>query len=82
MRSCSPGWSGAASIMLSITGMRASAFVIWKVRTMPSRAIAWGGRPKIGAAVEADRAPVAPVEAGDDVEERGLAGAVRARSAR
>ena len=31
---------GAASIMLSITGMRASAFVIWKVRTMPSRAIA------------------------------------------
>ena len=43
----SPGWSGAASIMLSITGIRASAFVIWKVRTMPSRAITCGGRRKI-----------------------------------
>ena len=43
----SPGWSGAASIMLSITGIAASAFVIWKVRTIPSRAIAYGGRPWI-----------------------------------
>jgi hypothetical protein len=43
----SPGWAGAASIMLSITGMAASAFVIWKVRTMPRRAIAYGGVRKI-----------------------------------
>ncbi len=33
--------------MLSITGIAASAFVIWKVRTMPRRAIAYGGRPPI-----------------------------------
>ena len=38
----SPGWSGAASIMLSITGIAASAFVIWKVRTIPRRAISYG----------------------------------------
>ena len=31
---------------------RASAFVIWKVRTMPRRAIAYGGRPRICVAVE------------------------------
>ena len=33
--------------MLSITGIFASAFVIWKVRTMPSRAITCGGRRTI-----------------------------------
>ena len=38
-RNRSPGWSGAASIMLSITGIAASALVIWKVRTIPLRAI-------------------------------------------
>ena len=47
LRSFSPGWSGAASIMLSITGIAASALVIWKVRTIPSRAIAYGGLPAI-----------------------------------
>ena len=31
--------------MLSITGIAASALVIWKVRTIPSRAIAYGWRP-------------------------------------
>ena len=34
-----PGLVGAASIMLSITGIAASALVIWKVRTIPLRAI-------------------------------------------
>ena len=41
-RKFSPGWSGAASIMLSITGIAASALVIWKVRTIPRLAIALG----------------------------------------
>ena len=45
VRRRSPGWSGAASIMLSITGIAASDLVIWKVRTIPSRAIAYGGWP-------------------------------------
>ena len=45
LRRRSPGWSGAASIMLSITGIRAKALVIWNVRTMPRRAIAYDGRP-------------------------------------
>ena len=37
------GWSGAASRRLSSTDIRASAFVIWKVRTRPRRATASGG---------------------------------------
>src|SRR5579859_6484983 len=43
----SPDWSGAASIMLSSTVIAVSALVIWKVRTMPLRAITCGGRPNI-----------------------------------
>jgi hypothetical protein len=39
LRKFSPGWSGAARVMLSITGIAASALVIWKVRTMPRCAI-------------------------------------------
>ena len=35
---CSPGWSFAPSSMLSITVIADSAFVSWKVRTMPVRA--------------------------------------------
>ena len=53
----SPGWSGAPSIMLSITGIRASALVIWKVRTIPRRAIAYGGRPQDLAPAERGRCP-------------------------
>ena len=50
----------------------------WKVRMRPSPAMACGGSPWIGAPREEDRPAVAPLEAGDDVEERALARAVRA----
>ena len=41
--------------MLSITGIAASAFVIWKVRTIPRRAIAYGRLAEDRIAREASR---------------------------
>ena len=51
----------------------------WKVRASPSAVMACGGRPVSSClpCVEADAAAGRPEEAGDDVEEGGLARAVR-----
>ena len=73
---CSPGWSGAASIMLSITGIAASALVIWKVRTIPRGRSRTAGWPRISSPSKTTAPRVGAVEAGDQVEERRLAGAV------
>src|SRR3954454_974037 len=85
--------SWAAAAMFSRTVSWGKRRVPWKVRAMPSRAICggrrrWIGRaPRVispavgggdGAAAEADLAGVGAGEAGDQVEERALAGAVRA----
>jgi hypothetical protein len=45
--------------MLSITGIAARALVIWKVRTMPRRAIAYGGLRMIGCSWKRTR-PASP----------------------
>ena len=50
----------------------------WKVRTRPAAAIASGGRAGDVRAGEDDPAGVRRLEAGDQVEQRRLAGAVRA----
>ena len=57
---------GAASIMLSITGIAASALVIWKVRTMPEAGDRVG-RTSRGSGWPAKLAEpaIGPVEAGD-----------------
>ena len=55
-----------------------STLVSWKVRTMPSRATLYGGDTVQRLAVERPGARVGLVEAGEQVEEGGLAGAVGA----
>ena len=68
---------GAPRSMLSSTVMPASAFVSWNVRTMPCRAMRYAGQPAMLDAVERPAARVRLVEAGQQVEQRGLARAVR-----
>ena len=51
----SPGWSAAASSMLSSTLIRVSARALWNVRTSPARAIAWRGTPVDALPGERDR---------------------------
>ena len=52
--------------------------MFWKVRAMPSSAISCGGTSVKRLAVEVDRARGRRVDAADQVEDRGLAGAVGA----
>jgi hypothetical protein len=84
----SPGLSFAPISMLSSTVMRDSAFVSWNVRTMPARAtldaaVLPSVRPSndhLAASADAPEELLRRrrlVEAGDQVEERRLAGAVR-----
>jgi hypothetical protein len=74
------GLALAPSIMLSITVIRLSALVSWKVRTMPDLATC---EAEVWSSVAPSKLQCAPggrgrpVEAGDQVEERRLAGAVR-----
>ena len=51
---------------------------VWKVRAIPSCVILCGGSPAMLSPLEQDLARVRPVDAGDEVEDRRLAGAVRA----
>ena len=51
--------------------------VTWNVRARPRRQSAWGGRPLTSVAPEEDLSRVVREIAGDQVEEGGLAGAVR-----
>ena len=50
----------------------------WKVRATPSRLISIRPEPRDGAAVQQDLARIRRLEAREEVEERGLAGAVGA----
>ena len=52
--------------------------MIWKLRDRPSRLIRCGGRPSMPLAVQPDLAGGDRKAAADQVEQRGLAGAVRA----
>ena len=63
--------------MFSITERRASDLVSWKVRTIPSRATLWAGTPARLGRPRTASARVGLVEAGEQVEQRRLAGAVR-----
>ena len=62
--------------MLSSTDILASTLVSWNVRTMPLRASVYDGSPLAGSPSNTTRAGVGLVEAGEQVEERRLAGAV------
>ena len=77
----SPRWPWAPSSMFCSTVSRDSALVSWKVRTTPSRATWCGDELAQRPAVEGPGAGVGLVEAGQQVEQRGLAGAVRADQA-
>ena len=66
------------TLTLSSTLMRSNRATFWKVRPMPSLAMAWRGCGEDRAALEQDVALVGNVEPGQAVEERGLAGAVGA----
>ena len=56
--------------------------VIWNERATPRRAICSGGSPVTSRPASSIRPAVGAQEAGEQVEQRGLAGAVRARPAR
>ena len=62
---------------LSSTLICGNSSPCWKVRAMPSRAIACGGRPAMSRPRKRI-APCAAIDAADAVEHAGLAGAVRA----
>ena len=66
------------SMRLSSTVRPPNSAMFWNVRATPSAAISLGRLARDVAALEHDAAGVRPVEAGDHVEQRGLAGAVRA----
>ena len=70
-RWCRPTSTFSSAVMLPNSRM------FWNVRAMPRRTTSWGLRPVSSVAVERDRALGRDVQAGDHVEERGLAGAVR-----
>ena len=72
LRTCRP------TMTFSSTVMRGKSRMFWKVRAMPRAATSCGGLPVDGLAPEGDGAGVGREEARDQVEERGLAGAVRA----
>ena len=63
---------------LSSTLSAGNGRTIWNVRAMPRRQIASADNPCTALAGKHDRAAVRLQRAGDHVEQRGLAGAVRA----
>ena len=63
---------------LSSTLKPGNGRTIWKVRPMPRRQMPSGGRPLDALAGERDGAAIGRKHPGDHVEQRGLAGAVRA----
>ena len=73
-----PRWPVAPTRMFSMTVSLESTLVSWKVRTMPIRATLYAGTLFEALAVERPAPVVGPVEAGEQVEEGGLAGAVGA----
>ncbi len=70
-------WPYAAAITFSFTVMFRNSRSVWNVRAMPRRRDLCGARPTSDSAVEQDVALVGPVDARDEVEQRGLAGPVR-----
>ena len=61
------------------SGVRsANSWLIWNVRTMPSRTRSCGSSAVMSLAVEQDAARGRPQHAGEQIDQRGLAGAVRA----
>ena len=70
--------SSAPTMTLSSTLSAGNGRTIWKVRAMPRRHTASGVSPSIGAPAKVIDAVVGRERAGDHVEQRGLAGAVRA----
>ena len=72
------GWrSSAPMTTLSSTVSAGNGRTIWKVRPMPRRQIASGASPSIRSPANAIAPVVGREHAGDHVEQRGLAGAVR-----
>ena len=71
-------WPYAAAITFSLTVMFRNSRRVWKVRAMPLRVILFGGRPTIDSPSKRMSPSSGRVDAGDEVEERRLAGAVRA----
>ena len=65
----------------SNTVRRPKSRTLWNVRPSPRTASLWGGTPVDVAAAEEDLARGRPLEAGEDVHQRGLPGAVRADQA-
>ena len=76
-----PSSRWVATSMFSSTVSRAKILVSWNVRPMPSPNTRSGGALVISVPVEADLALLDPLVAGDHVEQRGLARAVRADQA-
>ena len=69
--------SSAPTMTLSSTVSAGNGRTIWKVRPMPRRQTASGVSPSMRSPPKRDRAVVRREHAGDHVEQRGLAGAVR-----
>ena len=69
-------WPYSAAITFSLTVMFRNSRSVWKVRAMPLRVILFGGKPDDRLALEEDVALLGRVDAGHEVEERRLAGAV------
>ena len=67
----------AATSTFSRTESPRKAWLCWNVRVRPARPRRSGLQPRHVPAAELDRALVGPVEAGEHVDERRLAGAVR-----
>ena len=74
----SPGCSCTASITFCRHEIRWNSRTSWNERTSPQPGDLVGRQPDEFLAVEEDRAAVGLDEAGEEVEHRGLAGAVRA----
>ena len=73
-----PRWPASASIRLASTLSVSKTVGFWNLRPMPSRAVsASSSRVEVGVLVPDHPAALGPGLAGDDVEHRGLAGAVR-----
>ena len=76
--STSVACSSAPTMTLSSTVSAGNGRTIWKVRPMPRRQTSSGGSPSMRSPGKCDAPGVRREHAGDQVEQRGLAGAVRA----
>ena len=73
--------ASAPTMTFSVTVRSGKGFSFWNVRATPQAGDAVGAQAGDVVAVEEDAAGVERLEAGDQVEQRGLAGAVRADDA-